>query len=308
MKKHILPAVVGMIALVLLAGGINPGVVRFLLDKVSLPAMAGLHRLTAPVPLPVAEPAALGIAAILVFTFLTSLISASALRHWLKGAARAALVLGGLLALLWGPPLVQSVEDAPAPENEQLEWLCGELIDALNASPLAFPTPGESLRLAPAVAGMPGCVVKAVRYPEWMEAAEICGMFVPLTGEALVDATAPAPLIPFTAVHELTHLAGVADEGAANIAAWERCLAGGGAFADSARLWALRYAMGLLSERDPEALWQLDTRMEDPLSRTFRECGGGTGPSPSRRSRLPLSRGDYAALTGFLAVDATKNE
>ena len=87
MKKHILPAVVGMVALVLLAGRLSSGFARFLLEKVSLSAMAGLHRLTAPVPFPVAEPAALGLTAILIFTFLTSLKSASTLRRWLKGAA-----------------------------------------------------------------------------------------------------------------------------------------------------------------------------------------------------------------------------
>ena len=306
MKKHILPAVAGGTALVLVAGRISPGFGRFLLSGLSLPAMAGLHRLTAPAPFPVAEPVALGIAAILVFAFLTSIKSASALRRWVKGATRTVLVLGMLLALLWGPALMQPVEGVPEPGDAQLAWLCGELIDTLNTSRLSFPAPAGSLRLAPVVAGMPGCAVKAARYPEWMEAAGICGLFVPLTGEALVDAAAPAPLIPFTAVHELTHLAGIADEGAANIAAWERCLAEGGAFADSARLWALRYAMGLLYERDPGAWRQLGAKMEGPLKQTFHECGGETARPASGRLRHPLNHGDYATLACYLAITSPR--
>ena len=201
--------------------------------------------------------------------------------------------------------MVQPVEAPPVPTPGQLEWLCGALIDALNASPLAFPEPAESLRLAPAAAGLPEAVVKAARYPEWMRAASVSGLFVPLTGEALADATAPAPLIPFTAVHELMHLSGIADEGAANIAAWDRCLAAGGAFADSARLWALRYAMGLLYRVDEEAWQRARDKMKDPLARVYMDCGGEAlagAPRASRFPRLSLQRGDYAALARWLAV------
>ena len=166
MKKHILPAVAGGTALVLVAGQISPGFGHFLLNGLSMPAMAGVHQLTAPVPFTVAEPVALGLATMLVFTFLTSLKSVSALCRWVKGATRTVLVLGMLLALLWGPALMQPVESISSPGDEQLAWLCGELIDALNTSPLAFPTATEALRLAPDVAGMSGCAVKTARYPE----------------------------------------------------------------------------------------------------------------------------------------------
>ena len=117
-----------------------------------------------------------------------------------------------------------------------------------------------------------------------------------------MDAGASAALIPFTAVHELMHLGGIADEGAANIAAWERCLAAGGPFADSARLWALRYALGQLNRADEGAWRRVRGNMKDPLMRVFQDCGG-EALSRSRFVLIPgLARasGDYGDLTGWL--------
>ena len=107
----------------------------------------------------------------------------------------------------------------------------------------------------------------------------------------------PAPLVPFTAVHELTHLTGIADEGAANLAAWNRCTAAGGPFADSARLWALRYAMGQLHDADPAAWQAVQNKMKDALLRTFLDCGAEAEFTPRR---LSLARGNYADLAGYL--------
>ena len=80
--------------------------------------------------------------------------------------------------------------------------------------------------------------------------------------------------------------------GAANIAAWQRCLAAGGPFADSAALWALRYAMGRLRQTDPAAWQAMRAKMEGALKRTFLDCGGEADPP-----------GDYAALAGYLAEE-----
>ena len=77
----------------------------------------------------------------------------------------------------------------------------------------------------------------------------------------------------------------------------------GGAFADSARLWALRYALGLLRLRD-EAAWQRTrAKMEGALLRVFHQINGealpAAGPIPGVPG-LTLSPGDYAALAGYL--------
>ena len=182
-----------------------------------------------------------------------------------------------------GPVAVSGASEAEA--------LCGELIDALNANPPRLPPPGEVLSLAPEAAGMEGCAVKAARYPEWLRALGLAGVFAPPTGEIVVDAGLPAPLLPFTAVHELMHLAGICDEGAANIAAWRCCAEAGGAFADSARLWALRYAMGLLRDADREARRRVGARMGDGLRALYDACGGD----------IPASAGgSYATLARWL--------
>ena len=283
---------------------------EWMLSRITRPALLALHRLTARLAFPVAEVLAYSAILLALATFAAALMRATQRRRfapllrWLRGLGRAALAVVCALSALWLPAMAQPVEVPPVPATGQLEWLCGALIDALNASPLAFPEPAESLRLAPSAAGLPGTAVKAARYPEWMRAASVSGLFVPLTGEALADATVPAPLIPFTAVHELMHLTGVADEGAANIAAWKKCLDAGGCFADSARLWALRYAMGLLYRAD-EASWaSVRSKMKDPLARVYLDCGGEAmagAPSAARFPRLSLQRGDYAALARWLA-------
>lgn len=309
MKKGrmLLPGL-GLPGLYLLACRSCPAFARGALEGFSLPVMARLHRLTVPVPFPVAEYFALGLGAALLFTLAAALSRALArtggrpLSRWLAGFAFTGIALGGALVLLWGPAWTLPGEPVPAPRSDPLSRLCDALIVELNASKPRFPEAEEALRLAPRVAGLPEGAVKAARYPEWMRAAGVCGLFVPLTGEALVDASAPAPLIPFTAVHELTHLTGVADEGATNIVAWKRCLSAGGPFADSARLWALRYALGLLRREDEIAWRRVSAKMEGALTRVFRECGGEIDPDQAPApAGLRLSRGDYADLAGYLA-------
>lgn len=282
-----------------------PAFARAALDRVSIPAMAALHGFTARVPFPVAEPAALILGASLltglfcaVFLALSS-HSLNPLRRWCSALTAVALVLIAALILLWVPARAQPVPHVPQPDGKQLTRLCEALIEALNRSPLDFPAPRDALARAPAAAGLPDCAVKAVRYPEWMDLCHAWGLFVPLTGEALADAAEPAPLIPFTAVHELMHLAGVADEGAANVAAWGRCMDAGGPFADSARLWALRYAMGPLRLRDGDAWLQAAQKMNDALKRVYMACGGDAGPA--RPDYALLIQGDYAALACHLA-------
>ncbi len=279
--------------------------------RVSHPLTVVLHRLTARVPFPVSELAtfAVGVAALLALVCALSraviLRRAEPLLRWLRSVAAAALALATLLAVAWLPAMLAPADLPPEPDAGQLAWLCEALVDRLNAAPLEFPESAEALRLAPGVAGLPDCAVKAARYPEWMRAGGVSGLFAPPTGEAVVDATAPVALVPFTAVHELMHLTGIADEGAANIAAWQRCANAGGAFEDSARLWALRYAAGLLRRDDPDAWARIRGNMKDPLARVFGQSGDEIAPSSGSTALPGLSpvRGDYAALAYWLAAE-----
>lgn len=310
-QKRPLLAIIGLTAAYIAACRLSPAFARLALRHLALPAMAALHRLTAGVPFPVAEPLALLLAAGLALGLLRAGIHAAARRRllplgrWLQGALWAMALAGGALSLLWCPARALPADPIPTPDADRLEWLCDTLIDALNAAPLSFPGTADSLARAPEVAGLPGGAVKAARYPEWMDALRVSGLFVPLTGEALVNAASPPPLAPFSAVHELAHLSGVADEGAANVAAWRACLRSGGAFADSARLWALRYALGLLGRADPVARQRMYARMGEALFTTLRECNGEAAirerPAPVVPG-LSLVPGDYAALAGWLAA------
>lgn len=291
--KHIRYCTPLMLVLILPPLCLSPAFARWLLENLSIPGMVLLHWLTASIPFPVAEPLALA----LILLALVGLFHA-----WTAGSFRPLkrltyVLFTFLLAfiLLWTPALAVSVPEIPAPDADQLSRLCARLVDQLNASPLAFPA--DVLAQAPLVAGKPARIVKNARFPGWMALARAWGIFIPLTGEALVDPCEPAPLVPFTAVHELMHLTGIADEGAANVAAWNRCMAVGGPFADSARLWALRYAMGQLHNADPTAWQTVQNKMKDALLRTFLDCGAEAEFTPRR---LFLTHGNYADLAGYL--------
>lgn len=247
-------------------------------QAVAQPARLALHRLTAAVPFPVAEPLALMLPGLAVG------------RSGARRAARALLLTAWMYALLWYPAYWATVPEAtPAATPAQLAALCDQLLDALSGASES-PSPDD----AGAVAGLEGAAVKVARYPEWMAALDVSGIFSPWTGEVLVDPAAPPALMPFTRVHELMHLRGIADEGAANIAAYEACMRAGGAWARSAQLWALRYALQRLFEAAPDAASAYPAP-EAPV---------GSSPSPTLPARLlgiDRQTTDYAALADWLA-------
>ena len=140
-----------------------------LLARVSRPLLMALHRLTARVPFPVSEIVTCAVGAIALFALAAALSRAikerriAPLTRGLRGVGIAAFSVTALLALTWLPAMLAPVDAPPQPGAGQLEWLCGALIDDLNASPLAFPEPDEALTLAPQVANLPGGAVKAAR-------------------------------------------------------------------------------------------------------------------------------------------------
>ena len=209
-----------------------------------------MHLITAPLPFPALELAAV------------AALAWGLARHRLL---RVVWTAAALYALLWYPAYwADPPAPTPVPEAVALEALCDTLIQELDASPLRFASPFAE---AGAAAGLPGALVKPVRYPEWMRRLGAAGLFSPWTGEALVDGGADPAYIPFTCVHELQHLRGIADEGAANLAAYRACLEYGGMFADSARIWALRAALTQLERSDPAAARRLANRMDAALAR-----------------------------------------
>ena len=270
----------------------------------AVPAALLLNRLTGFFRAPVCEPLALLGLAALTLSVLSGLLAAlrrrkcSLLRRAPRMALRTACLLAGALVLLWLPMAAQPPRFAPIPNADALEALCGALIDALVADQAPEPFAADILREAPAAAGLPKSAVKAARAPAWLRRLCALGVYVPWTGEAIVDGTASPALLPFTAVHELMHLSGLSDEGAANLAAWHRCVAYGGAFARSARLWALRYALGLLNALDLSAGQRVLARMRDLSHRLPADAFCVVPP------REPVAPGGrltgYSALIGWL--------
>ena len=177
-----------------------------------------------------------------------------------------------------------------------------------------LPVPGMAERAASLFLDrpLPAGAVKTARYPEWMTALGISGLYSPWTGEAIVSPLAAPAALTFTACHELMHLAGIADEGQANIAAWSACHRLGGETADSADLWALRYALATLMEADADAWRDCIRRMGTPLREVF---GGMNGFSPPSRRASPAmdavlaiaglteTAASYDALAAWLAID-----
>ena len=265
---------------------------RWWMAHAAAPALSALHRWTARLPFPLLEPLALGA--------LLSLFRRR--RLWMTA------VIFSIYMLFWYPAYWMNPQGAyPEPEACQLEQQCLELIRALDASPLHFDSPYSQ---AGSVAGLHTAVVKPARYPEWMRAMGISGMFSPWTGEVIVDPGISPALLPFTCVHELEHLKGVADEGAANIAAYRDCVSHGGMFADSARLWALRYALPRLRALDAEAADRVALHMDARLT----QCLGGTEWTPALPHPLARILGiarqttDYPLLTDWLCTQKTPVE
>lgn len=198
-------------------------------------------------------------------------------------------------------------EPALSPTASELETLCLRLIDELNASKLRF-TGGKNALLQAAEAmnatfgaGVGENAVRFARYPEWMAALDLAGFYSPWTGEALVSPNLSAAALPFIACHELAHRLGVADEGAANIAAWIACRQSGGELADSAALWALRYAMAGLRASDESAWRRCAQEMRPALVRTFASMNGFSEASGTARRFFSLRGFDsYAALIPWL--------
>ena len=186
-----------------------------------------------------------------------------------------------MYVFIWLPLSVQAKPDYDA-SDAQIGVSCTALIDILNDSAPDFSRLPDDL---PA---------KVCAFPFWMRALRLSGFYSFFTGEALISPDVAACAAPFTAVHEVMHGSGIADEGACNVAAYEDCMSRGGVYADSARLWALRYAMGQVRNADYDAYYRLLCRMNARIYTLFREIGGA----------ICESGGNYEILASYLAAKA----
>lgn len=134
---------------------------------------------------------------------------------------------------------------------------------------------------------------KFAAYPGIMRAAGLAGVYVPLTGEAIISAREPQALWAFTACHEAAHALGIADEGQANIAAYLACARAGGEFEYSAAITALKYAISELNN--------LDKALADEIIKALAPGVRADAARAPGKSAFGNLFGDYGALTHYLA-------
>ena len=95
----------------------------------------------------------------------------------------------------------------------------------------------------------------------------LSGIFIPYTGEAVVNAAAPDQSIPFTMAHEMSHRLAIAREGEANFMAYIVCVESADRRVNySGYFMAYRYCISALSAADPTAAGEINAGVNDRLS------------------------------------------
>ena len=222
-----------------------------------------------------------------------------------------------LYSMIWYPVYFSGCSTYSIPDScpdYSIEKMCASLIDDLNSFEPVDSSANEILSIASQAMEIEfsgrSCL-KAARYPEWLRFFNLSGFYSPWTGEAIVDTSLNCiASLPFTAIHELMHLNGFADEGQANISAYETCLNIGDDFEYSAKLWAIKYGFGLIDSGSTRK--QLSSMMSDSLFIDFVRIGGTaySNDSSDNFSVIVLDAlgirnavGDYSALARYLAAD-----
>lgn len=291
---------------------ILPGFARFWQAFCARPYAAAVSSLARRIPFPLIEALALGLFGALcsrIFIGIVQTVRTKCLAPLVRGirfVLRGVLHSTVIVLLVWFPLYFADASPQPSVSAEQTEALCRALIDALNAAELSFSSSEDALRMAERAVNLPEGSVKAARYPEWMDFFHLSGFYSPWTGEALVHPDLAAAAMPFVACHELMHRLGVADEGQANIAAWQSCMSHGGEAANSARLWALRCAMTMLHETNESAWRACIQSMHAPVANAFQSLNGfsptfNAQPASLLGMFLP-SAANYDALVSWLVA------
>jgi len=105
--------------------------------------------------------------------------------------------------------------------------------------------------------------VKSVQSSKFMSRVGVAGIYIPFTGETLVNPETPAPGIVFNMSHEIAHRLGVAAEDEANFAAYMACKSHTDRRVKYAGYFmAFRYLFNALYAQDPDMgnkLWEMMT-------------------------------------------------
>ncbi|MBR7081516.1 MAG: DUF3810 domain-containing protein [Oscillospiraceae bacterium] len=147
----------------------------------------------------------------------------------------------------------------------------GAAVD-IDALIFTAPTLYDGIREEFALPDAPTPVPKRMAFTRTMSALGITGFYFPLTGEAHINADAPAATVPFTAAHELAHALGIASEQECNFLGIAACLVSNdAAYEYSGCLCGLIYLMNALRKSDIEAWTRLRSEFSPQLEADWRE-------------------------------------
>ncbi len=298
----LLPAPLALLALRI--GALHPEWIETHFSRKIYPQWATrLSRLTAIWQGPLAEKLLLLVVACFGICLLTRVIQSLVRREpapMLRCLYRTICGLGALYAIFvlsWGLhfarlPFAEANQlEVRVSDAEELSALCNALLDdalvlraqaqvdscgsfALSESlpemlqriPLAFDALAQQY---PFMAGQ-YAPPKAVGYNMALSEMQIMGIYIPFTGEALLNPGIPATQLAHTAAHEAAHQRGFAREAEADFVGYLACKASDDpALAYSGTLTMLRYAALSLSEADPEAYSKLARRFSEDIDRDY---------------------------------------
>lgn len=273
-----------------------PAYAQVCADNVAAPVVFLFSRLTQHIPFPIAEVLVVAAAALLLCFLGRAIVhsvrarSCAALRGFGGALALCLACVFALYAVGWAPltrvhPVSDRLPDAiytAVDLNDHCEELAGKanaLRKIVGGSQLPYRS-GKVMRLAreavQSVDFMPlrPALPKTARYPEWMRAMGIAGIYFPWTGEAIVSTLEADLALPFAACHELAHQCGIAREDEANLIAYLACMKGDGYFRYSGTLYALRYGLEALREADFSAWVAVRRELTDDVLRDLTAITG----------------------------------
>ena len=182
--------------------------------------------------------------------------------------------------------------------------LCQSL--ASDAERYASFEPVSFAEAADECAFLTGGVVKLSRFPELMTLTRTAGVFVPLTGEAILNPREPAFTYPFLALHEIAHQSGLMNEGQASVRAYLWAMSSrNGAFRYSASVEALRRAVFLLREFSADKALRLVLSLSPRVQNDLVSLGA-LSESGAQNALFARVAGDYADLARFLLTENAK--
>lgn len=283
-------------------------------DVFSMPVMRALGAASARVSAPVGEMLAL----LLAFCLLAALWRAIIRKKWkpLCLFLSTTALLAAFTCALW-LPVAGDARYAAAPERREtkdIEALSRHLLNRADVLQNLLPKTCDRLDIVGDAARLSGVPVKAARYPELLSMMDAAGMYIPFTGEAIVDARLSPVTLPFAACHEAAHALGYGREDEANYAAYRMCLKGDVSFRYSGTLYALKYAMDALRDADAAAWLACVQTMSAPVHADFYRLNGYHNAPPQNRFWggvsevfLRLSRQEgrkaYGRMTELLLAD-----